>query len=265
MEVTTPEALGLSSQRFVGKVALVTGGNSGIGKATAIHFAKEGAQVVIAARRVEEGMQTVAEIHQAGGDAIFIKTDVAQAIAVEALIRKTVATYGRLDYAFNNAGVGGGGPLHEFSEEDWDRLVDINLKGTWLCMKYQIAQMLTQGGGAIVNDSSGVGLNGHALSPVSAATKHGIIGLTKSAALQYVTKGIRINAVCPGVIMTPMIERAFASGPALQEWHLSKQPTGKGGRPEEVAQTVGWLCSDAASLITGVALPVDGGLLAGFW
>jgi NAD(P)-dependent dehydrogenase (short-subunit alcohol dehydrogenase family) len=255
----------LMPRPFEGKVALVTGGNSGIGKATALMFAQEGAWVVIAARRVDEGMQTVEEIQQAGGEAFFVRTDVAQAAEVEALVRKTIATYGRLDCAFNNAGIGGGGLLHEFPEEDWDRIVDINLKGVWLCMKYQITQMLMQGGGAIVNDSSGAGLTGFVRSPCYAASKHGVIGLSKSAALQYATKGIRINVVCPGVIMTPMIECAFASGPGVQEWFLSKQPTGSGGRPEEVAQAVVWLCSDAASFVTGVALPVDGGALSGFW
>jgi NAD(P)-dependent dehydrogenase (short-subunit alcohol dehydrogenase family) len=255
----------LMARPFEGKVALVTGGNTGIGKATAMTFAQEGAQVVIAARRVDEGMQAVEEIRQAGGEALFVRTDVAQAAEVEALVRQTVATYGRLDCAFNNAGISGGGLLHEVPEEEWDRMVNINLKGVWLCMKYQITQMLMQGGGAIVNDSSAAGLTGYVRSPVYAASKHGVIGVSKSAALQYATKGIRINVVCPGLIMTPMIERAFASAPGVKEWFESKQPTGSGGRPEEVAQAVVWLCSDAASFVTGVALPVDGGLLSGVW
>ena len=248
-----------------GKVALITGGNSGIGKSTAVKFAQAGAKVVIAARRVDEGEQTAEEIRQANDEAIFIKTDVAQAEEVEALVNKTVSTYGRLDYAFNNAGIGGGGPLHESTEEDWNLLVDINLKGTWLCMKHQITQMLEQGGGAIVNNSSAAGLTGYCRNPLYSASKHGVIGLSKSAALQYVTKGIRINVVCPGLIMTPMIERAYNSGPGVKEWFESQQPTGHGGSPEEVAQTVLWLCSDDASLITGVALPVDGGALSGIW
>jgi len=250
---------------FEGKVALVTGGNSGIGRSTAIKFAQEGAQVVIAARRVDEGMQTVDAIRQAGGKAIFVRTDVAEAGEVAALIQKTVATYGRLDCAFNNAGTGFGAPLHELPEKEWDRVIDINLKGVWLCMKYEIAQMLTQGSGVIVNDSSAAGLTGYARSPLYAASKHGVVGLSKSAALQYVNKGIRINVVCPGLVMTPMAERSFAGGPHVKEWFEAHQPTGRGGTPEDIAEAVVWLCSDAASFITGAALPVDGGALAGWW
>jgi len=251
---------------FEGKVALVTGGNVGIGKATAIMFAQTGARVVIAARRVAEGEQTIEAIRQAGGEALFVRTDVTQAADVEALVHQTVATYGRLDCAFNNAaGTGGNGPLHTLAEEDWERIMAVNLKGVWLCMKYQITQMLTQGGGAIVNNSSAAGLIGLSRNPTYAASKHGLVGLSKSAALQYATQGIRINVVCPGLVMTPRMDQAFARGPGVQEWFLSKQPTGKGGSPEEVAQAVVWLCSDAASFVTGVALPVDGGVVSGVW
>ncbi len=250
---------------FEDKVALVTGGNSGIGRATAILFAQQGANVVVAARRVDEGQETVEAIRQDGGEAVFIKTDVAQATEVESMVREVVAKYGRVDYAFNNAGVASGGLLHEVTEEDWDRVVDINLKGVWLCMKYQIVQMLKQGEGVIVNNSSVAGLAGLVRSPVYAASKHGVIGLSKSAALQYVNDGIRINVVCPGVTMTPMTEGAYASGPDAQTWFESKQPTGQVGSPEEIAQAVVWLCADAASFVTGVALPVDGGVLAGLW
>ena len=250
------------SQPFAGKVALVTGGNSGIGKATALLFARQGARVVIAARRAEEGEATVAEIRQNGGEAIFVRTDVALAQDAEAVVKRTVAEYGRLDCAFNNAGVSGGGLLHEVTEADWDRMIDVNLKGVWLGMKYQIIQMLSQGGGGtIVNDSSVAGVSGYVRSPHYAASKHGVVGLTKSAALQYRDKGIRINAVCPGMIMTPMIERAFAI-PGVEDWFRSKVP-GRGGNPDEVAQAVTWLCSDASSYVTGVALPVDGGLSSG--
>ena len=246
---------------FEGKVALVTGGNSGIGRATALLFSHQGARVVIAARRAEEGEATVAEIRRNGGEAIFVKTDVALAADVEAVVRKTVAEYGRLDCAFNNAGISGGAPLHEITEGAWDQMIDVNLKGVWLGMKYQIIQMLSQGGGAIVNDSSVAGLTGYVRSPAYSASKHGVIGLSKSAALQYLDKGIRINVVCPGMIMTPMIDRAFAI-PGVEAWFRSKIP-GRGGNPEEVAQVVTWLCSEAASYLTGVALPVDGGLVAG--
>ncbi len=249
------------SQPFAGKVALVTGGNSGIGKATAVLFAQQGARVVIAARRAEEGEATVAEIKRNGGEAIFVRTDVAVAADAEAVVKRTVAEYGTLDCAFNNAGVSGGGLLHELTEADWDRMIDVNLKGVWLGMKYQIIQMLTQGGGAIVNDSSVAGLTGYVRSTHYAASKHGVVGLTKSAALQYRDQGIRINAVCPGMIMTPMIERAFAI-PGVEDWFRSKVP-GRGGNPDEVAQAVTWLCSAAASYLTGVALPVDGGLSSG--
>jgi NAD(P)-dependent dehydrogenase (short-subunit alcohol dehydrogenase family) len=260
------ERASFMSESFAGKVALVTGGNVGIGQATAILFAQAGARVVIAARRVAEGEQTVETIRQTGGEALFVRTDVTQAAEVEALVRTTVATYGRLDCAFNNAaGLSGGGPLHTLAEEDWDRTLEVNLKSVWLCMKYQISQMLTQGGGSIVNNSSVAGLTGLSRNPTYAASKHGIVGLSKSAALQYVTQSIRINVVCPGLIMTPRMEHIFASGPAVKEWFVSKQPTGSGGKPEEVAQAVMWLCSEAASFVTGVALSVDGGLFSGFW
>jgi NAD(P)-dependent dehydrogenase (short-subunit alcohol dehydrogenase family) len=250
---------------FEDKVALITGGNSGIGKATALAFAQAGAQVVIAARRVDEGTQTVTEIRRLGGKAEFVQTDVAHAKEVESLVRTTVSRFGRLDCAFNNAGLGGDGLLHEWAEEDWDRLLDTNLKGVWLCMKYEITQMLTQEGGVIVNNSSVAGLSGYVRSPVYAASKHGLIGLSKSAALQYVAKGIRINVVCPGLVLTPLVEQTFAKDTGLKEWLQSRQPAGGGGRPEEIAEAVVWLCSDAASFVTGTAIPVDGGMLAGIW
>ena len=249
---------------FEGKVTLVTGGNSGIGKATAILFAQQGARVVIAARRVEEGEATVAEIRGGGGEAIFVKTDVSLAADAEALVKQTIAAYGRLDCAFNNAGVSGGALLHELTEADWDRMIAVNLKGVWQGMKHQIIQMLAQGAGTIVNDSSVAGLTGYVRSPHYSASKHGVIGLSKSAALQYVNKGIRINCVCPGMIMTPMIEGAFAI-PGVEEWFRTRLPAGRGGNPEEVAEAVTWLCSDAASFVTGVAFPVDGGAVSGLW
>lgn len=249
--------------QFEDKVALVTGGNSGIGRASAVRFAQEGAKVVIADRRVEEGEQVAHEIRDTGGDAIFVRTDVSSADDVEALIAKTLEAFGRLDCAFNNAGVGGGQAFHETTEEDYDRIMNVNLRGVWLCMKYEITEMLKTGGGSIVNNSSGAGLIGFARNPLYSASKHGVVGLTKSAALQYATDGIRINTVCPGAVRTPMLESAFASNPSAEDWFTSHMPIGRLGKPEEVAEAVLWLCSDAASLITGAAIPVDGGAVAG--
>jgi len=251
--------------QFENKVALVTGGNSGIGKATAIRFAQEGAKVVIAARRIEEGEQVATEIRDSGGDAIFVQTDVSITKDVEALVAKTLETYGRLDCAFNNAGVGGGVLLHEANDEDYDRVMNVNLRGVWLCMKYQITEMLRTGGGSIVNDSSAAGIAGFARNPLYSASKHGVVGLTKSAALQYAPDGIRINAICPGAVRTPMMESAFASNPSTEEWFTSLEPIGRLGTSEEIADAVLWLSSDAASFVTGAAMPVDGGAVAGFW
>ena len=245
--------------QFEGKVALVTGGNSGIGKATAIMFAEEGAKVVITARRVPEGEQTVDEIRKAGGEAIFVKTDVSVEAEVEAMVSKTVEAYGRLDCAFNNAGVGSaGGLIHESTSDEWDYVNDINLKGVWLCMKYEIAQMLEQGGGAIVNDSSSAGLLGYANNPIYAASKFGVVGLTQSVALQYAQRDIRVNAVCPGWIRTPMV----GSSTDREAQALAETPMYRFGKPEDIASAVLWLCSDGASFVTGHAMPVDGGLVA---
>ena len=252
--------------QFDGKVAIVTGGNSGIGLAAGIKFAQVGAKVVIAARRIDEGEEAAEGIRKSGGDAIFVRTDVSDVAQVESMIDKTIETYGRLDYAFSNAGTGGGGPLvHEYAEEDFDRIFSVNMRGVWLCMKYEIIQMLKQGGGAIVNDSSGAGLVGHGRSAIYGASKFGVVGLTKSAALQYAKEGIRINAVCPGAVLNPMLEGAFEHNPDAREWSLSLEPVGRFGRSEEIAEAVTWLCSDAASFVTGVAMPVDGGAVAGVW
>lgn len=241
-----------------GKVALVTGGSSGIGRATARAFAREGARVVVADINPDGGQETVQMIKQQAAEAIFIRTDVSRSVEVQALIEKAIEAYGRLDCAFNNAGVAArGARITDQTEEDWDRIVGINLKGVWLCMKYEIPQMLRGGGGAIVNTSSIGGLVGFPNTSPYTASKHGVVGLTKCAALEYAKDGIRVNAVCPGAIQTPMIERRIASGrePAIS-------PMERIGSPEEVAQAVVWLCSDAASLITGHALPVDGGYVA---
>lgn len=248
--------------RFADKVALVTGGNSGIGKATAAKFASEGAKVVIAARRLREGEAAAEEIRQNGGDAIFIQADVSRSQDVKAAVDTTVESYGRLDFAFNNAGILTDlGPMHEIEEDSWDQAMAINLRGIWLCLKYQVRQMLEQAGGAIVNDSSVGGLRGARGASAYSASKHGVIGLTKSAALEYIQHGIRINAVCPGFIDTAMTEQLYDDTQGRTDI-VSSQPSGRGGRPDEVAEAVTWLCSDAASFITGVALPVDGGILA---
>ena len=246
-----------------GKVALVTGGSSGIGKATAIAFAREGASVIVASRRIKESQETVETIKESGGEGIFVKTDVSQATAVEGMVDKAVEAYGSLDCAFNNAGIAKGAPIHEFPEEDWDQVMDINLKGVWLCMKYEVSQMLRSGSGVIVNNSSVAGLVGAANSSAYFASKHGVVGLTKSVALEVAKKGIRVNAVCPGVIHTPMMQEAF-DDPKRREQTNAFQPIGRAGTPEEVAEAVVWLCSDAASFVTGQAWAVDGGLIAGF-
>lgn len=248
--------------RLEGKVALVTGGNSGIGKVTALAFAKEGAKVVVAARRIKEGEETVAAIRDGGSEAIFVQTDVSQAVDIKNMVHTTVESYGRLDYAFNNAGVVGRGPVHELPEEEWDRIININLKGVWLCVKYEIAQMLKQGSGAIVNNSSVAGLIGWANVSAYIASKHGVVGLTKSVALEVAKQGIRVNAVCPGFIHTPMIQGGL-DDPKGRERITAQEPIGRVGDPKEVAEAVVWLCSDAASFVTGHAMPVDGGLTAG--
>ena len=250
--------------QFEGKVALVTGGSSGIGRAAVLAYAREGARVVIAARGVADGEETVEEVRRAGGEAVFVKTDVSQAAEVEEMVKKSVELYGRLDYAFNNAGIGGDrGPMHEQTEESWVDIMNVNLKGLWLCMKYEITQMLQQGGGAIVNNSSGSGLVGFPGAWAYGASKHGVVGLTRIGALDYAQQGIRVNAVCPGYIRTPMSDARIAGNPELEQRFKARAPMGRGGTSEEVAEAVVWLCSDAASYITGVALSIDGGYVAG--
>ena len=247
-----------------GKVGLVTGGTSGIGRDASVLFAKAGAKVVVAGRREVEGKETVDLIRAAGGEGLFVKADVSNASEVEMLVRKTADKFGRLDVAFNNAGIEGNWvPITEQPEEDWDRTIDINLKGVWLCLKYELLQMLKQGsGGAIVNMASVAGLIGAAGAATYCASKHGVIGLTKAAALENARSGIRINAVCPAVIETPMAERAFAD-PALNKFMLGLHPIGRFGKPMEIAEAVVWMCSDRASFMTGQSLVLDGGFLAG--
>lgn len=247
---------------FQGKVALVTGGSSGIGRASARIFAREGARVVVADVDTNGGQETVQMVREMGGEAIFQKTDVSIAKEVEALVGKAVDTFGRLDCAFNNAGVGViEGRLHLFPEEEWDWILNINLKGVWLCMKYEIAQMLKQGGGAIVNTSSAAGLIGTVFHPTYSASKHGVIGLTKSGALQYAKDGIRINAICPGAVRTPMVEKVISVKPKYETVNIAAEPVGRMANPEEIAEAALWLCSDAASFVTGHAMAVDGGMV----
>jgi len=245
------------------KVVLVTGGSYGIGRAAAIGFARKGAKVSIADLDVERGEETLRRIKEAGGEAIFVKTDVSSEEDVKALVEKTVQTYGKLDCAFNNAGI------HkqfvstiDFSAEDWEEMINVNLKSVWLCMKYEIPQMLKQGKGSIVNTSSAAGLVGAPSNPAYPASKHGVVGITKSTALEYARKGIRVNCVCPGPTRTGMNEALVATSPEIVRAMDQKVPMGRIGEPEEVAAAAIFLCSDEASYITGHALPVDGGIVA---
>jgi len=242
------------------RVALVTGSGSGIGRGTALVFAREGARVVVADINPEGGRETVDMIHKEGGTALFVQTDVSQALQVERLIKRVVEVYGRLDCACNNAGIPGVRvPLIEFPEDQWNMVIDTDLKSVWLCMKYEIPQMLKQGKGAIVNISSAAGLKPNKGSTAYSAAKHGIIGLTKMAALEHAEAGVRVNTVCPGPIRTPMMENLFKKHPEREAWYLSTTPMRRIGTPGEIGEAVVWLCSDAASYITGVTLPVDGG------
>jgi NAD(P)-dependent dehydrogenase (short-subunit alcohol dehydrogenase family) len=247
-----------------GKVGLVTGGTSGIGRDTAVLFAKAGAKVVVAGRRELEGEETIELVRAAGGEGLFVKADVSKASEVGTLIQKAVERFGRLDIAFNNAGIEGVlAPIIRQSEEDFDQTIAINLKGVWLCLKYEIRQMLKQGGrGAIVNMASIIGLVGAVGAAGYSASKHGVMGLTKTAALENAKSGIRINAVCPGFTETPMAERIFRI-PEVHKYILSCHPIGRFGRPTEIAEAVVWMCSDRASFMTGQSLVLDGGFLAG--
>jgi NAD(P)-dependent dehydrogenase (short-subunit alcohol dehydrogenase family) len=245
---------------FENKVIIVTGAGSGIGRATALAFAQEGAKVVVSDFHEQEGQETVSQIRSLGAEAYFIKCDVSQEPQVKELVEKTIQKYGRLDCAYNNAGIEGApSSTVECSSENWDRTIDTNLKGVWLCMKYEIPEMLKHGKGSIVNCSSIAGLVGFETIPAYVASKHGVIGLTETAALEFAKKNIRVNAVCPGAIHTPMLDR-FTKG---EEQQMANQdPMGRIGRPEEIAESVLWLCSDKASYVTGQSLAVDGGWVA---
>jgi NAD(P)-dependent dehydrogenase (short-subunit alcohol dehydrogenase family) len=247
-----------------GKVAVITGGTSGIGRETAVLFAQAGARVVVAGRREAEGEETVARVRVAGGEGLFVRTDVSTAAEVEGLVQKTVEKFGRLDVAFNNAGVEGNlASIVRQSEEAFDTTISVNLKGVFLCLKYELRQMLKQGtGGAIVNMASVLGLVGSAGVSAYSASKHGVIGLTKTAALETATKGIRVNAICPGFVETPMSDRTLRI-PAVHKYVVSCHPIGRLGKAMEVAEAVVWMCSDQASFMTGQSLVLDGGFLAG--
>jgi NAD(P)-dependent dehydrogenase (short-subunit alcohol dehydrogenase family) len=245
------------------KVTLVTGAGGGIGRATALVLAREGAKVLVSDVSTRRGEESVAMVRQAGGEAEFCKANVSRASDVERLIGAAVAKWGRLDGAHNNAGISGRFALTaEDSEENWDQTLAVDLKGVWLCMKYEILQMLKQGGGVIVNTASTAGLLAAPRMGAYAAAKHGVIGITQTAAVEYAQKNIRINAICPGLIGTPPILEWMQNDAALRQRLLGAEPIGRAGKPEEIGNAVAWLFSDGASFVTGAAIPVDGGLTA---
>jgi NAD(P)-dependent dehydrogenase (short-subunit alcohol dehydrogenase family) len=244
-----------------GKVALVTGASSGLGRASALTFAREGAKIVVADIDAKGGKETVQMIEKAGGEALFVKTDVSKEDEVEAMVNKAVQTYGRLDCVHNDVGIEElPTPFTERTEEQWNRVLDVNLKGSFLCMKHEIKYMVNQGGGAIVNTSSIFGLTGSPGLAAYTASKHGIIGLTKAAAAEFGRAGIRVNCVCPGGMRgTAMYNRIVAANPEIPDMVREANPMGRDGEPEEVAEAVVWLCSDAASYVNGHAMSIDGG------
>ena len=251
------------SMSFSGQVALVTGAANGIGRATAQAFASAGLKVVVSDVDVTGGEQTVDLIRQAGGEALFVRCDVSRDAEVQALMTRVIEAYGRLDYAFNNAGIEiEKGRLNEGSEAEFDAIMGVNVKGVWLCMKYQLPLLMAQGGGAIVNTASVAGLGAAPKMSIYSASKHAVIGLTKSAAIEYAKKKVRVNAVCPAVIDTDMFRRAYEADPKKGEFAAAMHPVGRIGKVEEVAAAVLYLCSDDAAFTTGQALAIDGGVTA---
>ncbi|KXK21854.1 MAG: short-chain dehydrogenase/reductase SDR [Chloroflexi bacterium OLB15] len=247
---------------FHAKVALVTGAASGIGRAAALAFSREGAAVVVSDLHLTGAEATAAMIVESGGEALAAACDVARRADVENLVAQTVHTFGRLDFAFNNAGIGGAlGMLHQKTEAEWDDVLAVNLKGVWLCLRSEVQAMQASGGGAIVNMASAAGLVGFRGASAYSASKHGVIGLTKTAALEYARSKIRVNAVCPGFTDTPMVASMLEAAPELAD-SVRGNPLRRLGTPEETAEAVIWLCSDKASFITGQALAIDGGLTA---
>lgn len=249
--------------RFADRVALVTGGGDGLGRATCLAFAADGARVVVAERDAGAGAETVALIEADGGTAAFVETDVTRAADCGRMVAEAMSRFGRLDCAYNNAGMGGEGlPTHETTQAHWDALMAVNLTGVFLSMKHEIPAMLETGGGSIVNTSSIRGLISYPDLSAYTASKHAVLGLTKAAALEYADRGIRINAVCPGVVKTALVKRSFARIPGFEERALALHPVGRFGTPEEIAATVLWLCSDGSSYVAGAGLVVDGGWVA---